>query len=103
MKEMLVSLLGIAIAIVLAVLALGIANWAIDVFNITEELSRAASLVAVALIIGPAIKAFATKEILELKLKTPQSTFFCSCVINFLFCLIYFLENSFITLNISNQ
>jgi len=59
---MLVSLLAIAIAIFLAVLALGIANWAIYVFNITEDLSRAASLVAVALIIGPAIKAFATKK-----------------------------------------
>ena len=61
-KEMLVSLLGIGIAILLAVLALGIANWAIDVFNITQELSQAAALVAVALIIGPAIKAFATKK-----------------------------------------
>ena len=62
MKEMLVSLLGIAIAIILAVLALGIANWAIDVFNISGEMSQAASLIAVALIIGPAIKAFATKK-----------------------------------------
>jgi hypothetical protein len=61
-KEMLVSLLGIAIAIILAVLALGIANWAIDIFNITEEFSQAAALIAVALIIGPAIKAFATKK-----------------------------------------
>jgi hypothetical protein len=61
-KEMLVSLLGIAIAILLAVLALGIANWAIDIFNIEQELSQAAALVAVALIIGPAISAFATKK-----------------------------------------
>ena len=62
LKEMLVSLLGIVIAIILAVLALGIANWAIDVFNITEGLSQAAALIAVALIIGPAIAAFATKK-----------------------------------------
>ena len=62
LKEMLVSLLGIAIAIILAVLALGIANWAIDVFSITEEMSRAAALIAVALIIGPTIAAFATKK-----------------------------------------
>jgi len=62
LKEMLVSLLGIAIAIVLAVLALGIANWAIDVFNITQEMSRAAALIAVALVIGPTIAAFATKK-----------------------------------------
>ena len=62
LKEMLVSLLAIGVAIVLAVLALGIANWAIDIFNITDELSRAAALIAVALIIGPTIAAFATKK-----------------------------------------
>ena len=62
LKEMLVSWLGIGIAIILAVLALGIANWAIDVFKITEDLSQAAALIAVALIIGPAIAAFATKK-----------------------------------------
>ena len=62
LKEMLVSLIAIAIAIILAVLALGIANWAIDVFNITQEMSRAAALIAVALVIGPTIAAFATKK-----------------------------------------
>ena len=62
LKEMLVSLIAIGIAIVLAVLALGIANWAIDVFNITQEMSRAAALIAVALVIGPTIAAFATKK-----------------------------------------
>lgn len=61
-KEMLVSLIAIAIAIILAVLALGIANWAIDFFNITQEMSRAAALIAVALVIGPTIAAFATKK-----------------------------------------
>ena len=59
---MVVSLIAIAIAIILAVLALGIANWAIDVFNITQEMSRAAALIAVALVIGPTIAAFATKK-----------------------------------------
>lgn len=62
LKEMVVSLIAIAIAIILAVLALGIANWAIDVFNITQEMSRAAALIAVALVIGPTIAAFATKK-----------------------------------------
>jgi len=62
MKELLMSLIGIAVAIILAVLALGIANWSIDVFNITDELSKAAALIAVALIIGPTIAAFATKK-----------------------------------------
>lgn len=61
-KEMLVGLIAIAVAIILAVLALGIANWAIDVFNITQEMSRAAALIAVALVIGPTIAAFATKK-----------------------------------------
>ena len=57
-----VSLIAIAIAIVLAVLALGIANWAINIFNITQEISRATALIAVALVIGPTISAFATKK-----------------------------------------
>ena len=42
--------------------ALGRAGAKVCISDITEELSRAASLVAVALIIGPAIKAFATKK-----------------------------------------
>ena len=61
-KELIISLVGIIIAIVLAVFALGVANWAIDVFNITNELARAAALIAVAIVIGPAIAAFATKK-----------------------------------------
>ena len=86
-KEMMVSLLGIGIAILLAVLALGIANWAIDVFNITQELSQAAALIAVALIIGPAIKAFATKKILELK-STPYFPFLSILVKSFRFIIL---------------
>ena len=61
-KELIISIAGIIIAIVLAVFALGVANWAIDVFNITNELARAAALIAVAIVIGPTIAAFATKK-----------------------------------------
>jgi len=61
-KELLISLVGIIIAIILAVLALGIANWGIDVFGIEEEMSKAAALIAIAIIIGPTIAAFATKK-----------------------------------------
>jgi ABC-type transport system involved in cytochrome c biogenesis permease component len=62
MKELIISIIGIIIAIILAVFALGVANWAIDVFNITDNLARAAALIAVAIVIGPAIAAFATKK-----------------------------------------
>jgi len=61
-KELMISVIGVIIAIILAVFALGVANWAIDVFNITDNLARAAALIAVAIVIGPAIAAFATKK-----------------------------------------
>ncbi len=61
-KELLISIIGIIIAIILAVLALGIANWGIAVFGISGDLEKAAALVAVAIIIGPTIAAFATKK-----------------------------------------
>ena len=61
-KELIISIVGIIIAIVLAVFALGVANWAIDVFSITDDLARAAALIAVAIVIGPTIAAFATKK-----------------------------------------
>jgi hypothetical protein len=61
-KELVVSIIGIVIAIILAVLALGIANWGIAVFGISGDISKAAALVAVAIIIGPTIAAFATKK-----------------------------------------
>lgn len=61
-KEFGVSLLGLVIAIILAVIALGIANWGIDIFGITGDMSKAAALIAVAIIIGPTIAAFATKK-----------------------------------------
>ncbi|UCE16862.1 MAG: hypothetical protein JSV12_04470 [Candidatus Bathyarchaeota archaeon] len=61
-KELLMSIIGLIIAIILAVLALGIANWGIGVFGIEEDVSKAAALIAVAVIIGPTIAAFATKK-----------------------------------------
>jgi hypothetical protein len=61
-KDLLISIIGLIIAIVLAVLALGIANWGIDLFGISGDMARAAALIAVAIIIGPTIAAFATKK-----------------------------------------
>ncbi len=60
--ELLVSVVGLIIAIILAVFALGIANWGIEIFGISGDMSRAAALIAVAIIIGPTIAAFATKK-----------------------------------------
>lgn len=53
LKEMLISMLAIVISIVLAVFALGVANWALDVFNITGDLAQVAALIVVAIVIGP--------------------------------------------------
>jgi hypothetical protein len=61
-KDLTVSIIGIIIAIILAVLALGIANWGIGVFGISGDIAKAAALIAVAIIIGPTIAAFATKK-----------------------------------------
>ena len=61
-KDLTISIIGIIIAIILAVLALGIANWAVGVFGIPTGIPQAAALIAVAIIIGPTIAAFATKK-----------------------------------------
>jgi len=61
-KDLAISIIGLVIAIVLAVLALGIANGGVEIFGITGEVPRAAALVAVAIIIGLSISAFATKK-----------------------------------------
>jgi len=61
-KELAISILGLIIAIILAVFALGIANWGIDLFGISGDMAKAAALIAVAIIIGPTIAAFATKK-----------------------------------------
>lgn len=60
--ELLISIVGLIVAIILAVLALGIANWGIELFGISGDMPRAAALIAVAIIIGPTIAAFATKK-----------------------------------------
>jgi hypothetical protein len=61
-KDLVISIIGIIIAIILAVLALGIANWGAGVFGISGDIEKGAALIAVAIIIGPAIAAFATKK-----------------------------------------
>lgn len=61
-KDLAISIIGIIIAIILAVVALGIANWTAGVFGINDDIPRAAALIAVAIIIGPTIAAFATKK-----------------------------------------
>jgi hypothetical protein len=60
--ELLISIVGLIIAIILAVLSLGLAGWGMQVFGITGDIPRAGALIAVALIIGPTIAAFATKR-----------------------------------------
>lgn len=61
-KDLAISIVGIIIAIILAVLALGLANWSAGIFGIDNDIPRAAALIAVAIIIGPTIAAFATKK-----------------------------------------
>ena len=61
-KDLAISIIGIIIAIILAVVALGIANWAAGAFGINNDIPKAAALIAVAIIIGPTIAAFATKK-----------------------------------------
>ncbi len=61
-KEVLMSIVGLIIAIILAVFALAIANFGIELFGITGDMPKAAALIAVAVIIGPTIAAFATKK-----------------------------------------
>jgi hypothetical protein len=62
LKELVISFLGLVIALVFSALALGIANWGIGAFGITGDAARAAAIVAVAIVIGPTIAAFATKK-----------------------------------------
>ena len=61
-KDLAISIIAIIVAIVLAVLALGIANGAAGAFGINDDIPRAAALIAVAIVIGPTIAAFATKK-----------------------------------------
>jgi len=61
-KELAISLIGLIIAIILAVLSLGLANWGMQVFGISGDIPRGAALIAVAIIIGQTIAAFAQKK-----------------------------------------
>jgi hypothetical protein len=61
-KELAISLVGLVIAIILAVLSLGIANWGIQIFGISGDIPRGAALIAVTIIIGQTIAAFANKK-----------------------------------------
>jgi len=61
-KELLISVVGLIIAIILAVLSLGIANWGMQIFGISGDIPRGAALIAVAIIIGQTIAAFANKK-----------------------------------------
>ena len=62
LKELVISFIGLVIALVFSVLSLGIVNWGIGVFGINGDAARAAAIVAVAIVIGPTIAAFATKK-----------------------------------------
>ena len=62
LKELLISFVGLVIALILSALALGIANWGIGFFGITGDVAKAAAIIAVAVVIGPTIAAFATKK-----------------------------------------
>ena len=62
LKELLISFIGLVIALILSALALGIANWGISFFGITGDVAKAAAIIAVAVVIGPTIAAFATKK-----------------------------------------
>ena len=62
LKEIVMSFIGLVIALVFSALALGIANWGINVFGITGDVARGAAIIAVAIVIGPTIAAFATKK-----------------------------------------
>jgi hypothetical protein len=57
-----VSFVGLVIALIFSALALGIANWGIGFFGISGDVAKAAAVLAVAIVIGPTIAAFATKK-----------------------------------------
>ena len=62
LRELVISFIGLIIALILSALALGIANWGIGFFGITGDVAKAAAIIAVAIVIGPTIAAFATKK-----------------------------------------
>lgn len=46
-KELLISFIGLVIALIFSALALGIANWGIGVFGISGDMAKAAAIIAV--------------------------------------------------------
>jgi hypothetical protein len=62
LKGLVISFVGLVIALIFSALALGIANWGSGFFGITGDIPRAAAIIAVAVVIGPTIAAFATKK-----------------------------------------
>jgi len=62
LKELAMSFLALVIAIIFTIIAFAIANWAMSAFQITGDLPKAAAIIAVAIILGPTIAAFATKK-----------------------------------------
>ena len=76
-KELIISFIGLVIALIFSALALGIANWGIGFFGITGDVAKGAAIIAVAIVIGPTIAAFATKKYFQTsKLNNPFSPFF---------------------------
>jgi hypothetical protein len=61
-KELLMGFIALLIALLFSALALGIANWGAGVFGIADGTEKAAAIIAVAIVIGPTIAAFATKK-----------------------------------------
>jgi hypothetical protein len=61
-KELLMGFIALLIALLFSALALGIANWGAGVFGIADGIEKTAAIIAVAVVIGPTIAAFATKK-----------------------------------------
>ena len=50
-KELIISFVGLVIALIFSALALGIANWGIGFFGITGDVAKGAAIIAVAIVI----------------------------------------------------
>jgi hypothetical protein len=62
-KDLAMSFLALVIAILFTVIAFAIAKWALGFFAFTSDpVVTAAAIIAVAIILGPTIAAFATKK-----------------------------------------
>ena len=61
-KGLIISFVGLVIALIFSALALGIANWGMGFFGITGDVAKGLAIVAVATVIDPIIAVFATKK-----------------------------------------